>query len=183
MLHACLYTICFVFCYTSWCFYAFSRTNLLMRCHGASSLFSAIFMFQKSYIGNMLGIGRNKSQTCFFPEASRSLKMRRRGPEASLTLGWRGPGPGRATRGWDQLVHLLTPPFRLYIPLDGKTLKPNQFSLKHTASRHRRRREIGRIQELFPAPCRRGNPCRRPSPPPWSPLEWCVSSLPWTTGP
>jgi hypothetical protein len=28
-----------------------------------------------------------------------------------------------------------------------------------------------------------GNPCRRPSPPPWSPLEWCVSSLPWTTGP
>jgi hypothetical protein len=32
------------------------------------------------------------------------------------------------------------------------------------------------IKELFPAPC------RRPSPPPWSPLEWCVSSLPWTTG-
>jgi hypothetical protein len=30
------------------------------------------------------------------------------------------------------------------------------FSMKHTASRRRRRREIGRIQELFPAPCRRG---------------------------
>jgi hypothetical protein len=28
--------------------------------------------------------------------------------------------------------------------------------MKHTASHHRRRREIGRIQELFPAPCRRG---------------------------
>jgi hypothetical protein len=28
------------------------------------------------------------------------------------------------------------------------------FSTKHTASR--RRHEIGRIQELFPAPCRRG---------------------------
>jgi hypothetical protein len=27
------------------------------------------------------------------------------------------------------------------------------------------------------------NPCRRPSPPPWSPPEWCVSSLSWTTGP
>jgi hypothetical protein len=27
MLHAYLYTICFVFCYTSWHFYAFSRTN------------------------------------------------------------------------------------------------------------------------------------------------------------
>jgi hypothetical protein len=30
------------------------------------------------------------------------------------------------------------------------------FSTKHTASYRRRRREIGRIQELFPTPCRRG---------------------------
>jgi hypothetical protein len=66
MLHACLYTICFVFCYTSWCFYAFSRTNLLTRCHSVSFLFSAIFVFQKSYIGNFLGIGRNKSRTSYF---------------------------------------------------------------------------------------------------------------------
>jgi hypothetical protein len=29
-------------------------------------------------------------------------------------------------------------------------------SQKHTASHHRHRIEIGRIQELFPAPCRRG---------------------------
>jgi hypothetical protein len=63
MLHACFYTICLVFCYTSWRFYAFSRTNLLTRCHSASFLFSAVFVFQKSYIGNILGIGRNKSQT------------------------------------------------------------------------------------------------------------------------
>jgi hypothetical protein len=32
-------------------------------------------------------------------------------------------------------------------------------------------------------PAGEGNPCRRPSPPSWSPPEWCVSSLPWTTGP
>jgi hypothetical protein len=32
-------------------------------------------------------------------------------------------------------------------------------------------------------PARDGNPFRRPSPPPWLPPEWCVSSLPWTTGP
>jgi hypothetical protein len=32
-------------------------------------------------------------------------------------------------------------------------------------------------------PAREGNPCWRPSPPPWSPPEWYVSSLPWTTGP
>jgi hypothetical protein len=45
MLHACLYTICFVFCYTSWRFYAFYGTNQLTRCHSASSLFSDIFVF------------------------------------------------------------------------------------------------------------------------------------------
>jgi hypothetical protein len=79
MLHACLYTICFVFCYTSWRFYAFSRTNLLTRCHSASSLFLAIFVFQKSYTGNILRIGRNKSQSSYFPEAWQSPKLRRRG--------------------------------------------------------------------------------------------------------
>jgi hypothetical protein len=66
MLHACLYTICFVFCHTSWCFYAFSRTNLLRRCHSASSL---VFAFQKSYTGNILGIGRNKSQSSYFSQS------------------------------------------------------------------------------------------------------------------
>jgi hypothetical protein len=45
MLHAYLYTICFVFCYTSWHFYAFSKTNLLMRCHSAYCLFSVVFVF------------------------------------------------------------------------------------------------------------------------------------------
>jgi hypothetical protein len=32
-----------VFCYTSWRFYAFFGTNLLTRCHSASSLFSVVF--------------------------------------------------------------------------------------------------------------------------------------------
>jgi hypothetical protein len=62
MLHACFYTICLVFRYTSWHFYAFFGTNLLTRCHCASSLFATVFVFQKSYTGNILGIGRNKSQ-------------------------------------------------------------------------------------------------------------------------
>jgi hypothetical protein len=66
MLHACLCTICFVFCYTSWCFYAFSGTNLLTRCHSVSSLFSAVFVFQKRYTGNILGIERNKSRSSYF---------------------------------------------------------------------------------------------------------------------
>jgi hypothetical protein len=44
-------------------------------------------------------------------------------PGVSHTIGWRGPAPGRATRWWGHLAHLLTPLFRLYILLDGKTLR------------------------------------------------------------
>jgi hypothetical protein len=79
MLHACSYTICFMFCYTSWRFYEFSGTNLLTRCHSASSLFSAVFVFQKSNTGNILGIGRNKSQTSYFYRSFARPKMRWRG--------------------------------------------------------------------------------------------------------
>jgi hypothetical protein len=95
MLHACLCTICFVFCYTSWRFYAFSRTNLLTRCHSISSLFSAIFMFQKSYTGNILGIRRNKSQNSYF---SRHETKSEGEPEGGHhTTWWRGWPLGRAT--------------------------------------------------------------------------------------
>jgi hypothetical protein len=55
-----------MFRYTSWRFYAISGTNLLTRCHGASSLFSVVFVFQKSYTGNILGIGRNKFVNSYF---------------------------------------------------------------------------------------------------------------------
>jgi hypothetical protein len=47
-------------------FMRFFGTNLLTRRHSASSLFYAIFVFQKSYIGNILGIGQNKSRTSYF---------------------------------------------------------------------------------------------------------------------
>jgi hypothetical protein len=90
-------TICLVFRYTSWRFYAISGTNLLTRCHSASSLFSAIFVFQKNYTGNILRIGRNKFQKSYF---SRKLPEDRKragvGPGAALTPGWRSPSPGRA---------------------------------------------------------------------------------------
>jgi hypothetical protein len=58
-----------MFRYTSWHFYAFSRTNLLTSRHSASSLFSAVFVFQKSYTGNILGIGQNKFLKSFFPRS------------------------------------------------------------------------------------------------------------------
>jgi hypothetical protein len=47
-------------------------------------------------------------------------------------------------------------PSAYILPSTGKPKSPDQFSSKHTTSRHRHRREIGRVQKLFPAPCRRG---------------------------
>jgi hypothetical protein len=66
MLHAGFTPVALCFVYTSLHFYAFSGTNLLTRCHSASSCFSAIFVFQKSYTGNILGIGQNEAQSSYF---------------------------------------------------------------------------------------------------------------------
>jgi hypothetical protein len=44
-------------------------------------------------------------------------------PRGSHTRWWQGPPPGRATRWCDHLVHLLTSPFRLFIPFIEKTLR------------------------------------------------------------
>jgi hypothetical protein len=97
MLYACFYTIYLLFHYASWHFYTFSGTNLLTSRHSASSLFSAIFVFQKCYTGNILGIGRNKFLKSYF--SRKLLEIQRgvgEGPQATLTLGQRGLAPGRA---------------------------------------------------------------------------------------
>jgi hypothetical protein len=114
MLLACFYTICLMFRYTLWHFYAFSGTNLLTSRHSASSLFSVVFVFQKSYTGTILRIGRNKSQTS---RNSPKLPENRRGdgvgPRGPHTLGRHGTAPGRAPYVCRRLGPLLTSPLRL----------------------------------------------------------------------
>jgi hypothetical protein len=98
MLHTCLYTICFVFCYTSWYFYAFSRTNLLTRCHSASSLFLLFFCFRKATQEIFSELDETKAKIPIFPEASRSPKQRRRGVrrQPHHAMAWATPWPHRA---------------------------------------------------------------------------------------
>jgi hypothetical protein len=122
MLYACLYSICFVFCYTSWHFYAFSGTNLLTRCHSASFLFSAVLCFRKATQEIFSESDETKAKHSIFPEASRSPEMRRRGARGQAHPRAARPSPWPRHQGWDRLVHPLTPPFCLYIPLDGKNL-------------------------------------------------------------
>jgi hypothetical protein len=73
---------------------------------------------------------KQKWNLLFFPKRREVWRWDGGGPKASHTLGWRGLGPGRVTRGWGRLVHLLPPPFRQYIPLDGKNLKARSILLE-----------------------------------------------------
>jgi hypothetical protein len=153
MLHACFTPFASCFVYTSWRFYIFSRTNLLTRCHSASSLFSAVFVFQKSYIGNILGIGQNEDQNSYFSRTKDGDRTRAGGgPEGSHTLGWRplacaalwcgGPGPP------------LTPPLRLYKAIRLKTLKQSSFFQKEFRSSAATTDEFRGTEVPIPAPCR-----------------------------
>jgi hypothetical protein len=184
MLHACLYTICFEFCYTLWHFYAFSGTNLLTRCHGASSLFSAIFVFQKSYIGNILKTGRNKTRTSYFYRSFAKTEDEIEGGQkpGSPQGVWPSPWPRRSmvrpagptsddalspisSPRWGKPKGLISFPRNI---LQAVAVAVARSGGSRSSSRH---------------PVEEGNPYRRPSTPPWSPPVWSVSSLPWTTGP
>jgi hypothetical protein len=83
-----------------------SGTNLLTRCHSASFLFSAVFVFQKSYTGNILRIGRNKFGNSDFSQTKDEDQTgAEEGPEAAHTMRGRGPGPAVPTYGEEPLVH------------------------------------------------------------------------------
>jgi hypothetical protein len=95
-------------------FYAISRTNLLTRCHSASFLFSAIFVFQKICTGNILRIGQNKFQKSYFSwKKDEDQTGAGEGPGAAHTIGGHGPTPGRAHPLCDHPGPLLMTPLRL----------------------------------------------------------------------
>jgi hypothetical protein len=172
MLHACSYTICLVFCYTSWHFYAFSGTNLLTRCHSASSLFSAVFVFQKSYTGNILGIGRNKNQTSYFYRSfAKTEDNTERGqgptsPPGARPSPWLRPPMVRAP--WstpDDASSPIKSP-RREKPKGRITFPRNILQAAAVAIAR-----LGGSRSSSRHPAGEGNPCRRPSTPPWSPPE------------
>jgi hypothetical protein len=183
MIHACIYTICFVFYYTLWRFYAFFGTNLLTRCHSASSLF-LLFLCFRSYARNILGIGWNKSQNSYFSwhetksEDETEGHQRAAVPPHGVGHPWLrhgivwapGPLPDAAlppiySSRWENLKHPINFPRNL---LQAVAVVDARSGGSRSSSWH---------------PAGEGNHRRRPSSPPWSPPEWCVSSLPWTTGP
>ena len=59
-------------------------------------LFSAVFVFQKSYTGNILGIGRNKSRSSYFTVTKTESEGETKKRHEAATPGL-GAGPALAT--------------------------------------------------------------------------------------
>jgi hypothetical protein len=103
------FTLCFV--YTSWHFYAFSRTNLLL-----------FLCFRKVREEMFSELDKTKAKVPNYLTRRQSPKESRRQNKAGRTYSWCGPPLGRNTRVCDCLVHPLILPFCLFNPLDEKTL-------------------------------------------------------------
>jgi hypothetical protein len=148
------FALCFI--YTSWHFDAFSRTKLLTRCHSVSSLFSTVFVFQKSYTGNIFGIGRNKAQSSYFP-STRHGDQRRVGGDQEVATPPSGEGaPGRTTLWCGTPWCPQTSPLRLYKASDAKTLNQLAFFSEKFRSATAIEDQFRGTEVFVPAPCRDG---------------------------
>jgi hypothetical protein len=99
MLHACFTPIALCFVYTSWHFYAFSGTNLLTRCHSASSCFLLFLYFRKVIQEIFSELDKTKAEVPIYLTRRWSPKERqswaRRWPHHRVA--W--PHPGRTRTG------------------------------------------------------------------------------------
>jgi hypothetical protein len=99
---------------------------------------------------------KQKLEVQIFTGASRTPKRRR-----SRARGWphhQGARPGPSPRRpvvWAPWSTSDAAPSPIKTP-DGKNLNTRSLFQKHIVIRRRRRPEIGRVQKLFPVPCRRG---------------------------
>jgi hypothetical protein len=127
-------------------------------------------------------LDETKAKPSIFTEASRRPKMRRRRARsrphprvAQPTPGPRHQGVSRPGPPSDAALSPISSP-RWEKP-QGRIYFPRNILQAAAVARS------GGFRSSSRHPTGEGNPCRGPSPPPWSPPEWCVSSLPWTTGP
>jgi hypothetical protein len=165
-------------------FYAFSGTNLLTRRYSVSSLFSAVLYFRKATQEIFSELDETKAEPPIFTEASRSPKMSWRGARGRPHPRAARPSPGprhQGVRPPGPPPDAALPP--IYSPRREKLIGPINFPWNLLQAAAVVDERSGGSRSSFQHPTREGNPYRRPSSPPWSSPEWCVSSLPWTTGP
>jgi hypothetical protein len=145
---------------------------------------SAVFVFQKSYTGNIIKIRWNKSQSSYFSRSVTESKAEMEGCQRAAAphhgaghpwprqgLVWSpGPLPDAAlppiySPQWENLKDQINFPQNI---LQAAAVVDARSGGSRSSSRH---------------PAGEGHHHRRPSSSPCLPPEWCVSSLPWTTGP
>ena len=157
--------------YTLYHFFAFSGTNLLTRCHSASSLFSAVFGFRKLLLEIFSELHETKGQVPIFPARTRSPKERRRsatrwpnhqvarlGPQPRLEVVW-------APRGSADIA-----PSPIYSPRRENPKTPSLSSRTYSLPPPSSTLTRG-VLKLFPAPCRRGESSPEGSTSPCPPPE------------
>jgi hypothetical protein len=146
--------------------------------------FMLFLCFKKATQEIFSKLDETKAKPPIFPEVLQSPKMRRRGargqphPRVAWPRPWPrhqgvrppGPPPDAAlppiySPRWEKPRALINFPQHI---LQAAAVVDARSGGSRSSSRH---------------PAGEGKPCQRPSPPQWSPPEWCVSSLPWTMGP
>jgi hypothetical protein len=142
MLHACFTPIALCFVHTSWHFYAFSRTNLLTRCHSASSYF-LLFFYSRFLPKEIFSeLDEIKAKLPIFLTQRRSPKQRRRRAE-------RQPHHAMARAHlWSRLAMVWAPRAPIDIALPpiycSRRKNPKSISLhpQKVLQRHRHRRQV-----------------------------------------
>jgi hypothetical protein len=176
------FALCFI--YTSWHFYAFYGTNLLTRCHSASSYFLLFLCFRKVTQEIFLELNEIKAEVPNYLTQRRSPKESRRqakGQPHQLVA--------RATpRPRHQVVWQPGPPSDIALPpiyflRRENPTGPNTFPENILQAAAIVDARSGGSKSSSRHPAGEGNHHRRPSSSPYLPPEWCVSSLPWTMGP
>ena len=132
MFHAHIMPIATCFIHTLYPFYAFSGTNLLTRCHSASSRFLLFLVSEKLFCKYPRNRTKQIAKFLFFPTRSRSPKERRRGAARRRPHPMARVGPlprhqvGSEPRGSTDAA-----PSPIYSPRRENPKTPSHYSRKH----------------------------------------------------
>jgi hypothetical protein len=173
--------LCFV--YTSWHSYAFPETNLLTRCHSASSCFLLFLCFRKVTQEIFSELDETKAKVPIYLTQRQSPKERRIGAKRQPhhRVAWATPCPCH------QVLWAPSPPPDIAHPPINSLCWENPkgpitfpWNILQAATVVIPR--SGGSRSSFQHPAREGNHHRRPSSSSCQPLEWCVRSPPLDHG-
>jgi hypothetical protein len=120
----CLFYVNFYsFVYTSWHFYAFSGTNILIRCHSVSSLFSTVLYFKKFVQEIFSKLDEIKAKILYFTVTKTESRGKTKKCQEAATPGLGAAQPLAAPRGGVGPPGAHRPrPSAYKLPLGAKTL-------------------------------------------------------------